>query len=105
MPGDSRRSSSRGRPVASDPAAAAAALEEALALWRGDALADLTEEPSLRGEIARLEELRLAATEHRISAELATGGHTTVVSELEALTARYPLRERLWAHLMLALYR
>jgi DNA-binding SARP family transcriptional activator len=55
--------------------------------------------------IARLDELRLAAVEHRIAAQLATGRHSTVVSELEALTARYPLRERLWANLMLALYR
>jgi serine/threonine protein kinase len=60
--------------------------------------------PRSEGEIARLEELRLAAMEHRISTELAMGSHTTVVSELDALTARYPLRERLWAHLMLALY-
>ncbi|MGA9159904.1 MAG: BTAD domain-containing putative transcriptional regulator [Actinomycetota bacterium] len=62
-------------------------------------------EPSLRGEAARLEELRLSATEHRITAEIAAGGHSTDVSELEALTARYPLRERMWASLMLALYR
>ena len=91
--------------VASDPAAAAAILSDALSLWRADALADVTEEPSLRGEAARLEELRLSATEHRIAAEIAMGGHSTVVSELESLTARYPLRERMWANLMLALYR
>ncbi|MGZ8567442.1 MAG: protein kinase domain-containing protein, partial [Actinomycetota bacterium] len=93
------------RSLASDPPAALATLDEGLALWRGDPLADLSDEPSLRGEIARLEELRLAATEHRIATELAMGSHTTVVSELEVLTARYPLRERLWAHLMIALYR
>ena len=91
--------------VASDPAAAAATLSDALDLWRADALADVSEEPSLRGEAARLEELRLSATEHRIAAEIAAGGHSTVVSELEALIARYPLRERMWANLMLALYR
>ena len=91
--------------VASDPAAAAATLSDALSLWRADALADVTEEPSLRGEAARLEELRLSATEHRVSAEIAMGGHSTVVPELESLTARYPLRERMWANLMLALYR
>ena len=91
--------------VASDPASAAAILSEALSLWRADALADVTEEPSLRGEAARLEELRLSATEHRVAAEIAMGGHSTVVSELESLTARYPLRERMWANLMLALYR
>ena len=90
----------------SDPASAAAILDEALSLWRGPALGDLAEEEtSLRGEIARLEELRLAAIEHRIAAELQMGRHSTVVSDLEALTARYPLRERLWADLMLALYR
>ena len=89
----------------SDLSKAAAAFSEALALWRGAPLADLSNEPSLRGEIARLEELRLSATEHRIAAEIELGGHSTVVSELDALTARYPLRERMWANLMLALYR
>jgi serine/threonine protein kinase/DNA-binding winged helix-turn-helix (wHTH) protein len=88
-----------------DPSKAAAALSEALTLWRGAPLADLSNEPSLRGDIARLEELHLSATEHRIAAEIEMGGHSTVVSELDALTARYPLRERLWANLMLALYR
>jgi basic membrane lipoprotein Med (substrate-binding protein (PBP1-ABC) superfamily)/DNA-binding SARP family transcriptional activator/tRNA A-37 threonylcarbamoyl transferase component Bud32 len=87
-----------------DPTKAAAGLSRALALWRGAPLADLSSEPSLRGEIARLEELRLSATEHRIAAEIQMGGHSTVVSELDALTARYPLRERMWANLMLALY-
>ena len=91
--------------VAADPATALAILDEGLAMWRGDALADLTDEPSLRGEIARLEGLRLAGIEYRVSAELQMGRHSTVVSELEVLTSRYPLRERLWAHLMLALYR
>jgi len=91
--------------VDTDPMRAAASLKEALALWRGTTLADLSEEPSLRGEVARLDELRLSATERRIAAEIALGGHSTVVSELEALTARYPLRERMWANLMLALYR
>jgi serine/threonine-protein kinase len=88
----------------SDPAGAAATLADALSLWRGGPLADLAEELSLRGQIARLEELRLSAIERRIAAELAMGRHSTMVSELEALTSRYPLRERLWAHLMLALY-
>ena len=87
-----------------DPARAADELAQALALWRGSPLSDLSEEPSLRGEIARLQELHLSATEHRISAEIAMGGRSTVISELEALTARYPLRERMWANLMLALY-
>jgi serine/threonine protein kinase/DNA-binding SARP family transcriptional activator/Tol biopolymer transport system component len=91
--------------LATDPSKAADELADALALWRGSALSDLSDEPSLRGEIARLDELHLSATEHRIAAEIAMGGHSTVVSELEALTARYPLRERMWANLMLALYR
>jgi DNA-binding SARP family transcriptional activator/ABC-type oligopeptide transport system substrate-binding subunit len=88
-----------------DPAAAATKLEKALALWRGPALADLAAEPSLRAEIARLEELRLAATEQRIAAELALGRHTAVIGGLGVLTEQHPLRERLWAQLMLALYR
>ena len=91
--------------ISTDPVGAAVNLAKALDLWRGPALADLAEEASLRGEIVRLEELRLAATEHRISVELAMGRHTTVISELELLTSRHPMRERLWAHLMLALYR
>lgn len=89
----------------SDPGAAATRLEEALRLWRGPALADLADEPSLRGEIARLEELRMAATEQRITAELALGWHTTIVGRLDVLTGQHPLRERLWEQLMLALYR
>ncbi|MGA9160250.1 MAG: BTAD domain-containing putative transcriptional regulator [Actinomycetota bacterium] len=87
------------------PSRAAAAFAEALDLWRGPAFADLADELSLRGSIARMDELRLGATEHRIAAELAMGRHSTMVSELEALTSQYPLRERLWAHLMLAMYR
>ena len=68
---------------------------EALALWRGPALADLAYEPFAQTEIARLEELRLAALEQRIDADLATGRHTELVGELEALVAEHPLRERL----------
>jgi serine/threonine protein kinase/WD40 repeat protein len=90
--------------ASTDAAAAAARFSDALALWRGAPLADLADEPSLRGEVARLEELHLSAIEHRIAAEIETGGHSTVVSELEALTNRHPLRERMWANLMLALY-
>ena len=92
------------RLFASDPTRAATGLAGALDLWRGAAFADLADEASLHGEIARLDELRMAATEYRIAAELATGRHSTIVPELEALTSRYPLRERLWAHLMVALY-
>ena len=80
-------------------------LDEALALWRGPALADLALEPSLLGEIARLEELHVAAIEERISTRLELGQHTVVIAELEAATAAHPLRERLWGQLIMALYR
>jgi DNA-binding SARP family transcriptional activator len=87
------------------PAAAAALLREALALWRGPALSDLEYEPFARGEVARLEELRLSAVEDRIDADHALGRHADSVAELEALVLAHPLRERLRAQLMLALYR
>jgi len=88
-----------------DPAAAASALGEALALWRGPALHDLARQASLQPEIARLEELRTAAVEDRIGAELDLGRHAELVPELETLVAAHPLRERLWGLLMAALYR
>jgi DNA-binding SARP family transcriptional activator len=91
--------------AAGDAAIAAEQLREALALWRGPALVDFTDAPFARVEAARLEELRLAATEDRIEAELALGRHGDLVAELEALVARHPLRERLRAQLMVALYR
>ena len=81
------------------------ALDEALDLWRGPPLADLALEPSLLGEIARLEELRLTAIEERVAIRLDLGQHVEVVAELEAATAAHPLRERLWGQLILALYR
>ena len=106
---DARRFDSlvdRGRTEAvTDPAAAAATFGLALALWRGPAFADLTEELSLAGECARLEDLRVSAIEHKLAAEIAAGRHSAVIGELEALTGRHQFRERLWAQLMLALYR
>ena len=86
-------------------AEAATTLQEALALWRGPALADLPDSPLARSEAARLEEARLAATEARIDADLACGRHAELVAELEALTRGHPLRERLWGQRMVALYR
>jgi DNA-binding SARP family transcriptional activator/streptogramin lyase len=86
-------------------AAAAAKLREALALWRGPALADFAYDDFARHEIDRLDELRLVATERRIDLELALGHHDDLVPELEALVRAYPLRERLRGHLMVALYR
>jgi WD40 repeat protein/serine/threonine protein kinase len=88
-----------------DPATAVQILERALGLWRGPALADLTDQASLQPEIARLEELRLAALEDRIEAELELARHRELVPELETLVAAHPFRERLWLHLMTALYR
>jgi predicted ATPase/DNA-binding SARP family transcriptional activator len=78
---------------------------EAIALWRGPALVDVRYESFAQPEIVRLEELRLAAIENRIEAELALGRHDAVIGELEALVAENPVRERLRALLMLALYR
>jgi DNA-binding SARP family transcriptional activator len=78
---------------------------EALGLWRGPPLADLAHEPFAQIAIERLEEIRLAALEQRIDADLALGGHARLIGELEQFVAEYPLRERFRAQLMLALYR
>jgi predicted ATPase/DNA-binding SARP family transcriptional activator len=86
-------------------AAASAALAEALDLWRGPALADLTQEAFARPEAARLEELRLRAVEDRIECDLALGRHVELAAEVAALVEQHPLRERLREQLMLALYR
>ena len=91
--------------AATDAAAAVQAYDDALALWRGPALDDLADQPSLRAEIARLEELRLTATEERIARALELGRHAEVIPGLERLLARHPLRETLWGQLMVALYR
>ena len=84
---------------------AAEALRGALRLWRGPPLSDVAFEPFAQAEIARLEELRLAALEERIEADLVLGRHAELVPELEGLIREHPLRERLRAQLMLALYR
>ena len=81
------------------------AAREALALWRGPALADLAAEPFAASEARRLEGLRMTALELAIDADLAAGRHREVVGELEALVAEEPLREKLHAQRMLALYR
>lgn len=80
-------------------------LRHALALWRGDPLADFAYEPFAHHEIARLEELRQSAIEDRIDADLALGMHAELAAEIEALVVRYPLRERLRGQLMIAFYR
>ena len=80
-------------------------LREALSLWRGPPLVDFAYESFAQAAIARLEEIRLAALELRIDADLALGRHDELVGELEALVAEHPLRERLRGYLMTALYR
>jgi predicted ATPase/DNA-binding SARP family transcriptional activator len=93
------------RARAEQPARAATSLREALALWRGPALADFRYESFAQVGIAQLEEERLAAVEERFAAELASEAGPELVPELQSLVAEQPLRERLRAHLMLALYR
>jgi hypothetical protein len=78
---------------------------DALALWRGAPLSRLAYRSFAQREIARLEELHLAALEARIEAELKLGCDGNIVSELKALVREHPLRERLRGQLMLALYR
>ena len=86
-----------------EPESAETTLGRALALWRGDVLADLPEIG--RGDRARLEELRLTAIEDRMSAGLALGRAAAVVAELDRLVAAHPYRESLHGLRMLALYR
>jgi len=88
-----------------EPRRALELLGEAFALWRGPPLADFAYDGFAQQEIARLEELHLAAMEIRIEAELALGQHARLIGELETLVERHPFRERLRAQLMLALYR
>ncbi len=87
------------------PDRVAAELQDALALWRGPALADYTDEPWAAAEIARLTELRAVARELLAAARLELGDAALVVPELEAMTAEEPLREERWRLLALALYR
>jgi DNA-binding SARP family transcriptional activator/tetratricopeptide (TPR) repeat protein len=98
--GEARAALAQGR-----AADAAELLRSALALWRGPVLADVAYEPFAQGEIARLEELRLAVVEERIEADLALARHADLVGELQALVGEHPLRERLRGQLMLAQYR
>ena len=98
--GAGRRALAAGQPVR-----AAADLREALSLWRGAPLEDVTHDPFIQSEIARLEEQRQAALEARVQADLAAGRHAELVGELQQLLGASPVRERLAGHLMLALYR
>jgi class 3 adenylate cyclase len=93
------------RAQAAPPEEASTLLVDALARWRGPPLAELRDSLAVQPELARLEALRLAGIEERVEAELALGRHDALLPELERLVARQPLRERLCAQLMLALYR
>ncbi|MFC4015390.1 BTAD domain-containing putative transcriptional regulator [Nonomuraea purpurea] len=92
------------RELAADrPQAASITLGEALGLWRGAVLADLSDVPFADAAAARLEELRVAAAEDRFDAEVRLGRHDEVLADLEAAAKRHPLRERLTVVRMRAL--
>ncbi|HUR22786.1 MAG TPA: BTAD domain-containing putative transcriptional regulator, partial [Acidimicrobiales bacterium] len=95
----------RARLEAGDYAEASSALREALGLWRGPALVEFAFDDFARSEIARLDELRLSASEDCFAADLELGRHLDVVGELAQFTAANPLRERPWGQFMQALYR
>lgn len=79
--------------------------DDALGLWRGPAFAGFADVPALTSEAARLDELRLGVLEERIDVDLRLRRHSELLGELTALTMEHPFRERMWAQLMLALYR
>jgi DNA-binding SARP family transcriptional activator len=95
----------RERAAAGELEAAVELLRKALDLWRGPTLAGLLLESHGRDEIAQLDELRLTALMDRIDCDLALGRHEQVLGELQVLVGEHPLRERLRAQQMLALYR
>jgi predicted ATPase/DNA-binding SARP family transcriptional activator len=86
-----------------DPARAANTLREALSLWRGSALLDVAGVDFFQPTLTRLEELRLSATEGRVEADLQLGRGAELITELTALVAEHPLRERLVGALMRAM--
>ena len=88
-----------------NPIASLDLYETALRLWQGAAYADVLGEPFVVGEATRLEEMRLSALEERNDVLLALGRHAELVGELSGLVNEHPLRERLQAQLLLALYR
>jgi DNA-binding SARP family transcriptional activator len=87
-----------------EAADAAGTLRRALQMWRGPAFADVRDEPFAQVSIARLNEQRIAAIADRIDADLALGRYAQLTGELQALVGEHPLRERLRAQLMFALY-
>lgn len=88
-----------------EPADAAVTLRSALDLWRGPPYADFEYDEFAQAEIRRLNELRLAALDARITADLRLGHHDQILAELQGVVAAHPLNERMWEHLILALYR
>jgi len=88
-----------------DPRTAAARLGEARALWQGEALADLRDDPYFDSTARHLDEQRIAGSEDWFDARLAIGEHVDVLPEIERHVESHPLRERAWAQLMIALYR
>ncbi|MEN8234558.1 MAG: BTAD domain-containing putative transcriptional regulator [Actinomycetota bacterium] len=88
-----------------DPDRADSLIRDALSLWHGDPYAGLGDPGFVDGEARRLNELRMRALEVGFAAGLALGRHEGVVGDLEAVLVEFPFRERLWAHLMVALYR
>ena len=91
--------------LADNPSQASSLLDEALGMWRGDPYGDVDARGVLDPEITRLTQLRVAAFEARVEADLACGRHREVLPDIEALVAEHPLRQHLWGSLMLALYR
>lgn len=88
-----------------DPQRARATLGEAVGLWRGEPFAGVARHTGLAAEAVRLGEEYVSALEARVAADLAAGCHADLVGELEQLVREHPFRERLWGHLMVALYR
>jgi WD40 repeat protein/DNA-binding SARP family transcriptional activator len=102
---DAIRAAGRRALADGDPVRARERLCSAMALWRGEPLADFAYEPFAQDAITRLDGARVAALEDRIDADLALGSDGELVPELESLISSNPLRERLRGQLMLALYR
>lgn len=88
-----------------DMVTAAELLQDALSMWRGPALVDCLDVPAARAEATRLEELRQAAFEARVEADLALGRHADVLADLQAMVDEHPFHEALRGQLMIALYR
>ncbi len=97
--------SGRERLTDGTPALAVERLTRALGMWRGSVLEGLPIPYALQPDVVRLEDMRLVALEDSIDAQLGLGLHASLTADLTSLVRRYPLRERLWSQLMLALYR